>query len=108
MKEKTLVNLIDAILSGGLQLFNVFVATKLWTWFMVPFGLPTISYWHMFGVMITMCIVFSTIRSEAKIVDLWINKFHSEKEIRSLGMSIALFVVSAMTLFIGWVISTLM
>jgi len=30
--------------------FHYFVFVKLWTWFIVPLGLPTIGYWHAFGL----------------------------------------------------------
>lgn len=38
------------LLCGGHVFFSGLVILKLWTWFMVPLGLPAIAYFHAIGL----------------------------------------------------------
>lgn len=38
------------LLLGVLVMWRAFALTYLWTWFIVPFGLPEIGLWHAAGI----------------------------------------------------------
>ena len=38
------------LLSIAVGIFGAFVMTKLWGWFIVPFGIMQVTLWHMFGL----------------------------------------------------------
>lgn len=74
-------------------LFLGFVFSKLWLWFIVPFGIPTISLAHAIGIML--------ITKLATLVKLPEHDFEEESihELFFMGMSYYL-----ITLTIGWFI----
>lgn len=75
-----------------------FVTTKLWGWFAVPFGLPAIGFWWAMG--------FKVLVSHLAPSPIWPDEEGDWK--RTGRVAAVALLVPALTLLIGWGISTQM
>ncbi len=70
-----------------------FVISKLWLWFVVPFGLPVIGMWHGAGIDILLSFITHQTPGEEE-----------NKRVPSLGHMVgAVFLKPAWFLLLGWV-----
>jgi len=82
----------SAVLVGAA---GAFVIWKLYGWFTVPLGAPTINYWHMWGLMMIFGIVTMPLKSSTD------EPFKASKTIARWGGQL---VGLACVLLLGWLI----
>lgn len=75
-----------------LSLFATLVCIKLYTWFLIPFGLPVITFWYMFGIKL----FIQTFNMRIS------NKTESFKEI--INNIISYFLSYNLVLFVGYIV----
>lgn len=88
---------ILATVAAVLSIFwGGFVASTLWTWFMVPLGVVAINYWHAVGLA-ALCSVFLGSRGLASDND------DSNVVKAAFNSAVAAALIPAISLAFGWV-----
>lgn len=62
------LKLIVGILVG---LFGAMVTLDLYNWFILPFGAPSITFWHMYGLLLIKGLMMYTIRTRTPDENEW-------------------------------------
>ena len=94
--------LVYCLLCLGHTFFSGFVILKLWTWFMVPLGLPAIAFYHAIGL--------DMLFAAFKGIQL-VKSDETDREkllIHSSGVVVASFVYLGICLLLGYLAHILM
>lgn len=89
------LGLLMAAMLATAYLLNGFVLTKLWTWFLVPFGLPELNLVQAIGIAMVIGFLTKQHIPSNKDEKAWIPMFH-------------LYGGPIITLFIGWIVTLFM
>ena len=90
----------------GLILWSGWVAATLWSWFLVPIGVPALTVLQAAGI----CVILRFLTFNVNLSDLALAVKQSKEEAtKQMWMTTGmLIVVPALTLFSGWIIHLLM
>jgi hypothetical protein len=80
--------------------WKAFVLSKLYGWFLTPLGLPPLTWWHIWGLLM----IYGTITYTYKPVEKLADKSNAWGRVASAVISPFLFY--AVTLLVGWLITT--
>jgi hypothetical protein len=79
------------IVTVPVAMWQAFVAQKLYTWFVVPLNAPPINFWHMWGLLMLITLV-------------WSSGYKQKKRSEIIVHVVSALLVSLMSLIIGWLI----
>lgn len=99
------MSIVTGILGVGVSLYRVLVFMFLYNWFIVTvFGLPEISFWISFILIMTLNILFSN-QTHRSLIHYAINNIKKEEAwVYDLGYIFGNFVAYSLMWLIGWII----